>query len=152
MSYSRVKPTPPKICCAVAVTSRKVLHAKNFAIGASRSIGLPVGARPRRLVHERLRAVDRGRGVGEVMRDRLERAERLVELLAVLRVLHGDVERVLRAADCLRGEQDDAVEHRVVPRRPARARGADASRAGTRTPDVTAYCVSEAIVSCCVDA
>ena len=87
MSYSTVKPTPPKICCAIAVTSRNVWHANSFAIGASRAIGRPVGARPRRLVHERLGAVDRGHGVGEVVGEGLERAERLVELLAVLGVL-----------------------------------------------------------------
>ena len=30
-------PTPPKICCAMAVTSRKVLPANSFAIGARRA-------------------------------------------------------------------------------------------------------------------
>ena len=35
MSNSTVKPMPPKICWAVAVTSRKVWQAKSLAIGAS---------------------------------------------------------------------------------------------------------------------
>ena len=125
MSYSTVKPTPPKICWAIAVTSRNVWHANSFAIGASVLDVAALGARPRRLAHERLGAVDRGDRVGQVVRDRLERAERLVELVAVLGVLHGDVERVLRAADRLRGEQDDAVVHDRVPRGPPVAGGAD---------------------------
>ena len=41
MSYSRVKPTPPKICWAMAVTSRKVWAANSLAIGASRPTGRP---------------------------------------------------------------------------------------------------------------
>ena len=127
MSYSSVKPTPPKTCWAIAVTSRKVLHANSFAIGASRSIDRPF-ARAHAASCTRISppstAVD---GVGEVVRDRLERAERLVELLAVLGVLHRDVERVRarrrwparRAARCRRA----CV---VVPRRPPGPGRADA--------------------------
>ena len=66
------------------------------------------------------------------MGQRLERAERLVELLAVLRVLDGDVERVVGAADGERGGEDHAVVHHLLPRRPTRARGADAVGCGHR--------------------
>src|SRR4051812_24938394 len=44
-------------------------------------------ARPRRLPRQRLRTIDRGRRVGQVVRDRLERTQRLVELLAGLRIV-----------------------------------------------------------------
>ena len=42
MSYSIVKPTPPQTCCAIAVRSRYVWHAKSLAIGARLSTERPV--------------------------------------------------------------------------------------------------------------
>ena len=41
MSYSTVNPTPPNTCCAIAVMSRNVCAANNFAIGASRATDRP---------------------------------------------------------------------------------------------------------------
>ena len=146
MSYSRVKPTPPKICWAMAVTSRNVWQANSLAIGASRPMGRPVG-RAHAASWTRVRAPStRGLGVGQVVGDGLEGAERLVELLAVLGVLHGDLERAVAGPDRPRSEEDHGlVEHRG-PRRPAGAGLADALGRGTRTPSSsTWYWVSDAI-------
>jgi hypothetical protein len=60
------------------------------------------------------------------VRDRLEGAERLVELLALLRVLHRDLERALGAAHGLRREQHDAGLQRALEAGPAALRRADA--------------------------
>jgi hypothetical protein len=64
------------------------------------------------------------------VRERLERAERLVELLARLRVLDRDLERAVGAADRLRREQDDPLVQRCVPGVPARAGRTDPRRRG----------------------
>src|SRR5688572_9470628 len=80
---------------------------------------------PRRLVDERAAAVDPRRRVGHVVRERLERAERLVELLARLGVLDGDLERAVGAADRLRREQDDPLVQRRAPGGPTRTGRAD---------------------------
>ena len=64
-----------------------------------------------------------------------------------------DLEREAGAADGVRGEQHDAVEHRLVPGGPTGARVADAVRGrdATRRESVTSYWVSEAMVSCWVE-
>ena len=64
-------------------------------MGARRVDRPALGAGPGRLVDEGGAPVDGGDGVGEVVGDGLEGAEGLVELLAVLGVLHRDVERLL---------------------------------------------------------
>ena len=152
MSYSIVKPTPPHTCCAMAVTYRG-------RSGRRRSSPSAPGARPAgrcacpgRLVDQRLAAVDGRRGVGQVVGDGLEGAEGLVELHAVLGVLHRDLERALRAAHGLGRQQDDAVVHDGVPGLPAGARRADADRGRTRARrrSSTWYCVSEARLFCWV--
>ncbi len=62
--------------------------------------------------------------VGEIVRDGLEGAERLVELVARLGVVDRHLERALGAAHRLRREQDDALVHHLVPGRPTRPRAA----------------------------
>ena len=71
----------------MAVTSRNVLHGEQLRHGRQAPDVAAVAAGPRRLVHQHLGAVDGGDAVGQVVGDGLERAERLVELLAVLGVL-----------------------------------------------------------------
>ncbi len=99
-------------------------------------------------------AVDVGLGVGQVVGQGLEGPQRLVELLAVLGVLGGDLEGVASAAHGQGGLQDHAVDHDLGPRVPAapgrrRRRRPDRRPAPARRSKVTAYWVSEAMVSCC---
>jgi hypothetical protein len=82
-------------------------------------------SRPGRFVDEGRAAFDRGRGIGEVVRNRLKRADRLPELLAGLGVFDGHLECGLRTARSLRCRQDDGVVHDALPRRPARSRRSD---------------------------
>ena len=60
----------------------------------------------RRVLHGRGRAFERERHVGELVLDRLERADRHVELLAFLRVGERHVEDAARGADHLGRERD----------------------------------------------
>ena len=122
MSYSSVKPTPPKICWAVAVTSRNVLAREQ--LGHRRELRRPAGRwrgprPPRGRACWRRRA---GLGVGQVVGDRLERAEGLVELLAVLGVLDGDLQGVARRRRRPRPRAGSCRRRTAVPRRPAGAR------------------------------
>src|SRR5438067_9502608 len=74
------------------------LAGKELGHGGEPGGGAACVARPRRLVDEGLGPVDGSHGVSQVVGDGLEGAEGLVELLAVLGVLDGDVERVAGAA------------------------------------------------------
>ena len=81
---------------------------------------------PRRLVDERAPGLDLGRHVRELELDRLERRDRLAELLALLRVREREVVGALREADAHRGDRDPpAVEDleellKPSPRGPSR--------------------------------
>ncbi len=107
---------------------------------------------PGRLVDQHLGPVHGGGGVGQVVGQRLEGPERLVELLAVLGVLHGDLQGVLGPAHGLGRGQDDPVVHDRVPGRPAAARRRRCGRrAVTRTwSRSTRYWASEAMDICWV--
>src|SRR2546427_6318198 len=69
-------------------------------------LGLPVilGDAPRRPVRERARELRLDVGVRELVRDRLVGADRATKLLATLRVLDPELERLARDADGLEGE------------------------------------------------
>ena len=69
----------------------------------SRSASWPVDDHPGGAPHQRARRLDLGLHVGEHVGDRLEGADRPAELLAVLGVLHGEIDDGLRrAAHCRR--------------------------------------------------
>src|SRR5256714_14340483 len=74
--------------------------------GARGELGLPVilGDAPRRPVRERARELRLHIGVGELVRDRLVRADGPAELLAAFRVLDTERERLAGDADRLEGE------------------------------------------------
>ena len=132
----------------MAVTSRYVWQAKSLAIGASRATSRPSARAQAASWTSSVGAVDRGLGVGEVVRQRLERAERLVELLAVLGVLRGDVERRTarrpRPAP-RRGSRRRASSRPTWPRRWRRRRRGGRRPAPARRRRSTSYWVSEAI-------
>ena len=123
---------PPKTCWAMAVTSRKVRQAKSLAMGARRSTGRPSAAAQAASWTRLLPAVDGRHGVGHVVGDGLEGAQRLVELAAVLGVLDGDVERVAGPAHglggrggCSRRACTASQVAQPVPAPPIRPRPAD---------------------------
>ena len=64
---------------------------------------------PGRAPHQRPRRLDLGLHVGEHVRDRLEGADRAAELLALLGVVHGEVDDAARAA-AVAGGGDDALD------------------------------------------
>ena len=64
---------------------------------------------PGGLVDERAARLDLGRHVRELERDRLERRDRLAELLALLRVRVREVVGALREPDAHRGDRDAAA-------------------------------------------
>ena len=73
-----------------------------------------------------LGAVEIGHRVREVVRQRLERAERLVELAPVEGVLGGDLEGVASTTDGLGGQEHQARLEHALPGGPARPGGTDA--------------------------
>ena len=85
-----------------------------------------------RVLHRRGRALERERHVGELVLDRLERADRPVELLALLRVRERHVEDAARGADHL---GRDRHVRAVAPRR-ERRRGRSAARSTSRSARV----------------
>ena len=121
-------------------------------MGARRADRPAARAGPRRLVDERAGPVELGLAVGQVVGDRLEGADRLAELLAVLGVLDGDLLRVVRGRrPPTPPSRISASSRTAVPRRPAGARGPEAvgggrparrrGRPGTgcRTPAVSCW-------------
>src|SRR5207302_5114586 len=78
-------------------------------------LGLAVilGDAPRRPVRERARELRLDIGVGELVRDRLVRADRPTELLATLRVLDTELERMAGDADRLEGERGERASPRA---------------------------------------
>ena len=109
----------------------------------------PVRPGPGRLVDELLGPVERGDGVRQVVRQRLEGAERLVELPPVLGVLGGDLERIARAPTAWAarstrpGSRTCCQVAQPLPGGPMR------SSSPTATPDsATSYWVSEARLNC----
>jgi hypothetical protein len=82
---SRQKPRPPWNCIALAVIARAVSVATLNARSMS-------GSDARHALPHRSRALDRRCVVGEPVSDRLERADRDPELLAVGHVLDGQLE------------------------------------------------------------
>src|SRR6266545_7507708 len=64
---------------------------------------------PRRAVDEQSRSLDLRRHVDELLLHGLEGADRLAELLALLRVGVGEVVAALREADAHRGDRDAAA-------------------------------------------
>ena len=75
---------------------------------------------------ERTPAVDFGSGIGQVVGNGLKRAQRLIELLALFRILHGHLESTLCASHGPRGLQDDSLVHHRIPCGPTGPRISDA--------------------------
>ena len=89
---------------------------------ARRAARVVLGDRERGEVAGRPGPLERDQHVGELVLDRLERADRHAELLALLRVLERDVEDRLRGADHLERERD----RRLLDRARAAPAAADA--------------------------
>src|SRR5207302_607583 len=102
-------------------------------------LGLPVilGDAPRGPVRERARELRLHIRVGELVRDRLVRADRPAELLAAFRVLDPELERPARDADGLEGERRQrSPERRASTTVPLAFAAADASVA-VSSPEAT---------------
>src|SRR5438034_301564 len=77
--------------------------------GRERAVLGAAGERPRCVVGRRVRVLDLQQHLGALVADRLEGADRLAELLAHLRVLHGHVQAPARGAQHLGGGADGAA-------------------------------------------
>ena len=97
---------------------------------ARRAVGVVGVDGHRRVLHRGRRPLERERHVGELVLDRLERADRHVELLALLRVRERHVEDATRGADHLGRERHVRA---VAPRRERRraASGCGSRRAAS---------------------
>ena len=98
-----------------------------------RILGLRV-ERPRRVVHGGVRVLHLEQHLRALVTDGLEGADRLSELLAHLRVLHGHVETAARRAEHLRGGADRAHAQQRFEQRLALTGAPSTASAGTSTP------------------
>ena len=108
MSCSHVKPMPPNTWIAVPPScgNASAANALRQRRGAVRLLGRRVVERPARVVRRGAAELDRAQHVGAQVLHGLERADRLAELHALLRVLDRELERALRGADTV-----DHVRH-----------------------------------------
>src|SRR3712207_7663696 len=65
------------------------------------------------VVETRLHRLQRDQNVRELVLDRLEAADRLTELRAILRVLNGELERAVGRPPCARGVRQDRKSTRL---------------------------------------
>ncbi len=147
-SASHVKPMPPWAWIALAVTSRPASEAAALAIAAASAqpLGVGVGG-PRRERGRRARLLGVEQHLRAAVRDRLEGAHRHAELLALLDVGHGHLERPLAHAHELRADRHErAAEARAArrPRAPRRRPSAALTRAAERVGSIDATGVTSA--------
>ena len=106
-SCSHVKPTPPwSWTPSLAVAGGGGAGRGLGHVHRSVAVGIVGVERHRRVLRGASRALDRERHVGELVLDRLERADRDVELVTLLHVRERHVEEPARGPDHLRGERD----------------------------------------------
>ena len=138
MSCSHVKPMPPKTWIAVPPSAANASLANAVASVAARwaSAAIGVVGRPARVVARGAPQLDGAQHVGAQVLDRLERADRLVELHALLGVLDHHLQRARGGADTV----DDVRDREPVDRAGDRAGhvrtgGAEAPAGGAAEAD-----------------
>ena len=103
MSCSHVKPIPPNTWIAVppSCANASLANAPASVAARWRLLGRRVVGRPARVVARGAAELDGAQHVGAEMLDRLERADRLVELHPLLGVLDRELERARRGTDAV---------------------------------------------------
>ena len=105
----------PNVCWVSSETRRSASPPKaTAAIGEIAPVAVASVVQPGRMIQDEADAFERDQAVGELVLDRLEFSDRLPELVTLLGVVHGQLERPPGRAMCPRQQCDLGLEAEIV--------------------------------------